>query len=79
MHSGIPAGNGPEPGAALNGIQLRLMTAEPPLFVDPVELDTYFAGGFDVIGNVVELMYGNAQLQPVDGQQREPDGAVPLS
>ena len=38
MHSGIPSGNGPDPGAALNGIQLRLMGPEPPLFVDPTDL-----------------------------------------
>jgi hypothetical protein len=38
MHSGIPSGNGPNPGAALNGIQLRLMGPEPPLFVDRTKL-----------------------------------------
>lgn len=32
LHSGIPTGDGPEPGAALNGVQLRLMTVSPPLF-----------------------------------------------
>ena len=47
--------------------------------VEPVELDTYLTGVFDVVGNVVELMYGYTQLQPDDGQQREPEGALSLS
>ena len=46
---------------------------------DPIELDTYLTGVFDVVGNVVELMYGYTQLQPGDGQQREPEGALPVS
>ena len=33
MHSGIPSGSGADPGAALNGVQLRRLVAEPPLFV----------------------------------------------
>jgi hypothetical protein len=33
MHSGIPDGGNPNPGAALNGIQLRKMVPEPPLFL----------------------------------------------
>lgn len=34
MHAGIPPGDPAEPGAALGGIQLRLMAEAPPLFVD---------------------------------------------
>ena len=34
MHSGIPSGGNPNPGAALNGIQLRRMVPQPPLFVE---------------------------------------------
>lgn len=34
MHSGIPSGGNANPGAALNGIQLRLMVPQPPFFVD---------------------------------------------
>jgi hypothetical protein len=39
MHSGIPSGGNPNPGAALNGIQLRRLVPEPPLFVERDRLD----------------------------------------
>lgn len=39
MHSGIPSGGPANPGAALNGIQLRCMVPEPPLFVDDLRLE----------------------------------------
>jgi hypothetical protein len=38
MHSGIPDHFPADPGAALNGIQLRRMVVEPPLFVQPGRL-----------------------------------------
>ena len=34
MHSGIPSGGNANPGAALNGIQLRRLIPQPPLFVE---------------------------------------------
>ena len=34
MHSGIPSGGNPDPGAALNAIQLRKLVPQPPLFVE---------------------------------------------
>ena len=52
MHSGIPSGGNPNPGAALNGVQLRRLVPQPPLFVDRdrlVWLSSLDATHYDVV------------------------------
>ena len=46
--------------------------------VDAIELDTDVAGIVDVAGDVLELVYGDRQLQPRNGQQREAYGSAPM-
>ena len=45
---------------------------------DTVELDTDMAGIIDVAVDVLELVYGDRELQPRDGQQREAYGSTPI-
>jgi len=52
MHSGIPSGGNANPGAALNGIQLRLMTPEPTLYMTSSKIDwleSLDAARYDVV------------------------------
>lgn len=62
MHSGIPSGGNANPGAALNGIQLRRMVPEPPLFVQPDRLrwlPSLDATHYDVVSGDLNTLRAN--------------------
>lgn len=61
-HSGVPAGGDYDIGASLNGIQLRLMGVEPPLFVSRAALSWLTgldAQRYDVVRGDLGLLLSN--------------------
>lgn len=59
-HSGVPAGGSYAIGAALNGIQLRLMGVEPPLFVSRSQLSwlpALNAESYDLVRGDLRLLH----------------------